>query len=119
MNEAKLQELLSECFEVRLKRDKLSRVHELLQQRCSLLTQHRIGQEIDLAWDTVWRAFSKEDGMTLSTLAEIEGFAIPQLKRSYARGTDARELARLILDSPQLEDELADRLRRESAEKSV
>lgn len=108
----RLEALLADCFEVRLKPDRLAYVYELLREKYpNVLTQHRFSQEIDLAWATVWRILNEEDAeIHESSLRKIEDFAIPQLARAYARDMDARQVARLILTAPELEGDLTERL---------
>ena len=111
MKNSDLAERLAPLYEVRLKRSNLAYAYRLLRDRCGF-SQRRIARAIDASWGTVYRALNTDKGLTISTLAAIEDFACPALARMYARDKNVRDLARAILDAPELEEQLALRLQR-------
>lgn len=109
MRDPELQDPLADLFEVRLRRDRLQCVYELIAEKCGY-SQSRLAEEVDdLAWNTVYRALNTTEGITLRSLKAMEVF-IPILARLYAREKTSEELARLILGSSELEERLTRRL---------
>lgn len=106
---------LAELFEVRLRRDKLGEVYELIADKCGYSQVKLAEVAIDgVVWNTVHRAFNTDSGMTLKSLRAMEDL-VPILARMYAREMTSEEFAEEILQAPELKERFARMIEGESA----